>query len=370
MNLFKGTFLTLAITFSGTIFGQVNVKISGNIFNTKSDTIWISQFYGSSFKDIHPIIKDNKGNFEFEGQIPNPDYYVLKIDDSNINLILRDSSDIKIYSDGRDVAEYTNITGSPESSLMKEAVDLITDWKTKQDSALALIKQNPKKEAEINQSMQKEFSNYQTRIQGFASRNSNSAVLFPILSLIDIVTETDTYESILNQTIKGFPESNSLKEIKAQLLKIKAEKFANDPVAPGKIAPDFTEKKVDGSEMSLSDLRGNIVLLDFWASWCGPCRRENPNVVKMYHKYNKDGFTVMSVSLDKDASKWQAAIKKDGLVWENHVSDLKGWSASAGQLYGVRGIPYTVLINKEGEIIKTNVRGEELQQILQQLFGH
>ena len=152
MNLFKGTFLTLAIAFSGTLFGQVNVKISGNIFNTKSDTIWISQFYGSSFKDIHPIIKDNKGNFEFEGQIPNPDYYVLKIDDSYINLFLRDSSDIKIYSEGRDVAEYTNITGSPESSLMKEAVDLITNWKTKQDSALALINKTLKrKQRLINQ---------------------------------------------------------------------------------------------------------------------------------------------------------------------------------------------------------------------------
>ncbi len=370
MNLFKGTFLTLAIAFSGTLIGQANVKISGNIFNTKSDTIWISQFYGSSFKDIQPIVKDKKGNFEYKGQVPAPDYYVLRVDESNINLILRDSSDIKIYSDGNDVAKFTNMTGSPESSLMKEAIDLITDWKIKQDSALALIKQNPSKEAEINQSMQKEFTNYQTKIQGFASRNYNSAALFPILSLINIETETETYESILNQTIKGFPESNSLKQIRAQLLKIKAEKYASDPLAPGKLAPDFTEKKIDGSEMSLSDLRGNVVLLDFWASWCGPCRKENPNVVKMYHKYNKEGFTVMSVSLDKDATKWQAAIEKDGLEWPNHVSDLKGWSSSAGQLYGVRGIPFTVLIDKEGKIIKTNVRGEELQQTLQQLFGH
>ena len=132
MNLFKGTFLTLAIAFSGTLVGQANVKISGNIFNTKSDTIWISQFYGSSFRDIQPIVKDKKGNFEFKGQVPTPDYYVLRVDESNINLILRDSSDIKIYSDGNDVAKYTNMTGSPESTLMKEAIDLITDWKIKQ----------------------------------------------------------------------------------------------------------------------------------------------------------------------------------------------------------------------------------------------
>ena len=141
-------------------------------------------------------------------------------------------------------------------------------------------------------------------------------------------------------------------------------------LAPGKLAPDFEQEKPDGTKMKLSDLRGQVVLLDFWASWCGPCRKENPNVVNVYHKYKNDGFTVMNVSLDKSREAWLAAIEKDGLVWPNHVSDLKFWSNEAAQLYKVSGIPFTVLIDKEGKIIGTNIRGEALGETLKSIFGH
>lgn len=122
--------------------------------------------------------------------------------------------------------------------------------------------------------------------------------------------------------------------------------------------------------MKLSDLKGKVVLLDFWASWCGPCRRENPSVVKLYEQYKDDGFTVMSVSLDKDKNRWLQAIEQDGLVWPNHVSDLNYWSSKAAKLYGVGSIPFTVLIDQEGNIVKTKLRGPALEQELQRIFGH
>ena len=117
-------------------------------------------------------------------------------------------------------------------------------------------------------------------------------------------------------------------------------------------------------------MRGKVVLIDFWASWCGPCRKENPNVVKTYAKYKDDGFTVMSVSLDTDKEKWLAAIKQDNLNWPNHVSDLRGWNNRVAALYEVKSVPFTVLIDQQGKIIKTNLRGEALESELQRIYGH
>ncbi|RMG85657.1 MAG: TlpA family protein disulfide reductase [Bacteroidetes bacterium] len=133
-------------------------------------------------------------------------------------------------------------------------------------------------------------------------------------------------------------------------------------------APDFTMKTPDGEDLSLSDLRGKYVLIDFWASWCGPCRRENPNVVAMYEKYKDKEFEILSVSLDKQKDRWLQAIEKDGLTWR-HVSDLKGWQNEAAKTYGVRSIPHTVLVDKEGRIIARNLRGPNLEAKLKEIFG-
>ena len=134
-------------------------------------------------------------------------------------------------------------------------------------------------------------------------------------------------------------------------------------------APDFTLKSKSGENMRLSDLKGQVVLLNFWASWCGPCRMENPNVVKAYKKWKDKGFTVYSVSLDDNRDDWLKAIKNDNLSWPNHVSDLRGWQSSAAAAYGVRAIPSTWLIDGEGNVIERNLRGGQLEQKLQELLG-
>jgi peroxiredoxin len=133
-------------------------------------------------------------------------------------------------------------------------------------------------------------------------------------------------------------------------------------------APDFTQNDPDGNPIQLSDLRGKVVLLDFWASWCGPCRRENPNVVKLYEAYKDKGFEILGISLDKDKGRWLQAIEKDGLKWL-HVSDLKGWKNEVGQLYGVSSIPHTVLLDAEGRIISQKLRGPALEQKVAEILG-
>ncbi len=129
-------------------------------------------------------------------------------------------------------------------------------------------------------------------------------------------------------------------------------------------APDLAYENPEGKIMKLSDLRGKVVLLDFWASWCGPCRKENPNVVRTYEKYKDKGFTVFSVSLDNDMNAWKAAIKADNLSWSNHVSDLKGWQSEAAAIYKVNSIPATFLLDQNGVVIAKNLRGSSLEQKL------
>ena len=167
------------------------------------------------------------------------------------------------------------------------------------------------------------------------------------------------YRNVYNGLSKKYPTNNFVSYIETKLR----------GTLVGQPAPEISMKDRDGNIRTLSSLKGNVVMIDFWASWCRPCRMENPNVVKLYHQYHDQGFEIFSVSMDNSREAWLKAIADDGLVWPNHVSDLKGWTSSGGKTYGITSIPATVLIDRDGNIIARNLRGQSLANKLKELFG-
>lgn len=349
---------------------QTNINLSGSIFNAATDTLFVSQMYDNNkIQDFDTILMDQKGTFKASLVLPREDYYLLRLGADNIHLVCRNNAAIKIYGDGAKLDAFCNIIDSDESAAMNSFAKEIRRFQIKNDSAVLAIKDNPERSEAVNTYMQKEFYTFQSNIKTFIGANQNSAALVMALSVINVNQDTKSYASIVQQLEKSFPSSITVQKYSDNLKKILTEKEQSKPLGIGKVAPDFTELMVDRkSELKLSDLRGKVVLIDFWASWCGPCRRENPNVVKTYNKYKEKGFTVMSVSLDKDLEKWKKAIEADQLSWTNHVSDLGGWQSKVSRLYEVGSVPFTVLIDQEGKIIKTNLRGAALDNELEKLF--
>ena len=168
------------------------------------------------------------------------------------------------------------------------------------------------------------------------------------------------YKQVRDALIGRYPSNDFVRHLDGKL---------RGAVVAGMEAPDIALPDRDGKERRLSDLRGKVVLVDFWASWCRPCRMANPHVVRLYQQYKERGFEVYSVSLDNNREAWLRAIEADGLEWPNHVSDLRGWSSAGGKLYGISSIPSTVLVDAEGTIVARNLQGNALEEKLKEILG-
>ena len=373
----KKLLISLFLLCSFIIFGQseIEVTLSGMIFKPPVKELNLSQVFinpegKKTYKDYHKFPIDNQGNFSFKGKVPSTDYYVLRVGNEDINLILRENSSFKIYGDGSNISNFCNFVGSDESKIINDFSIISRKWNQKTDSALIAINKDTTKIKFINDYMEKQHTLFMNDLQTYIRANKNSAALYFALPHIQ-TKDVAQLESVINELNSAFNISPTVKEIYRNYTESKKIKEDAILVAPGKLAPDFEELMLDQkTKMKLSDLRGNVVLLDFWASWCAPCRKENPALVELYKKYKKDGFTIMSVSFDTDKEKWKSAIIADKLTWTNHVSDLGGWNSKVGKIYKVNSVPFTVLIDKDGKIIKLNLRGEALSNELLQIFGH
>jgi len=372
MKNLKYLFAFAQLFFLGQLLAQqpVSIVLSGQIFNTNEKQVVLAQFQGNGrYLDFHTAELDKDGMFEITGQLPGKDYYVLRVGNQHINLAILNHDTLQIYGDGSNLLYFTNIIGNQDSQAMMEFFREYNNFTTIRDSVQRLAQQNPGRIQELDLAFRRDLTNFQNYRTQFISENNDSPALIAPIQSLDPQSEFQLYKSLMEKVIKameGSPTASALAQTLAQQnQKWEAEQF----LAPGKVAPDIAMDDINGKPLKLSDLRGKYVLLDFWASWCGPCRRENPNVVAMYEKYKDKGFTVFSVSLDKTRDPWVKAIESDKLVWPYHISDLKGWSSDPAQLYKVNSIPFTLMLDPEGQVIIKNPRGPQLEQLLQSIFG-
>ncbi len=347
-------------------------SVSGNISNLKENTVLFLDFMSATtIAPFDSTIVDDKGYFSFGKEINKSGYYRLRINKQNfVNLILNKGEKPIINGNGDNLMATYTIEGSNESTKLQEFNKIYKQNITTQDSLGKIYQANQNDTillVELQKKRTKAMKDMNDSFVKLINKNPASLVSLAATDLLNPDENLATLEKVDAALAKKMPNTDYYQKFHQKMERLKQ-------LAIGSVAPELTLAGRDGNMISLSSLKGNTVLIDFWASWCSPCRRENPNVKVAYTKYHDKGFEVFSVSLDglpqQDNPKqdWINAINKDGLIWKNHVSDLKGWSSLAVSTYGFQSIPFTVLLDKEGKIIAKNIRGEELQQQLKKIF--
>ena len=353
--------------------------IDGTIKNMPGKTLYLEKLSMQKITVIDTTQVDGSGNFHLSSTAEKG-FYRLKTDNNHIWLMLLENNTYKATLDYDNPMTY-KITGTELNEEFENGVKIVTESQIKLQNMKSAFQQQQSQGAsvEVLEKMASEIDQSQLTLENEMKKRAAEAkdalLALYYTSFLRMDKYGDENKKMVERMQKEMPTSSYTQEMVAQynvmLQQIKAQaasKNAESATAIGALAPDLAFTSPDGKVIKLSDLRGKIVLVDFWASWCRPCRMENPNVVAAYKKFKDKGFTIYSVSLDQDASKWKGAIQQDGLEWPNHVSDLKGWQSQAAAMYGVQGIPAQFLLDKDGKIVAKNLRGEQLEEKLTELL--
>ncbi|GAA0528719.1 TlpA disulfide reductase family protein [Chitinophaga japonensis] len=323
-------------------------------------------------------LKDASGRFALSGTVPEQGLYRIRFGNSKYILLALGADDIKIEGDYNNLDKIT-IRGSEASVALQQllneanekgqaltlemrAIDSLQGANTPDSILQAKVQRLQQQEADLQQS----FISH-------AEKTPYPANAVFALSMVNDPTKLIEQKQVINSIAQRFPDNSLVSSLSARISEMEQQAGAGSgdeanmtAVKVGDTAPDFTLPDPSGKMVKLSSFRGKYVLVDFWASWCKPCRMENPNVVKAYQQYKDKNFTILGVSLDKKKEAWVQAIQADGLTW-NHVSDLKFWDSAVVPLYGINAIPTNFLLDPQGKIIAANLRGNALEQKLQEV---
>lgn len=309
--------------------------ISGKIENGADLSIFFDQILLNNSMNVKGKSEiDKRGNFAIQVDEPEVGVHRLRIGAKRLMFALNGSEkNITVKADLTKLPNEYELTGAPEAPAFKELQTLIAN--------------------RINPTIAKAFAD---------TTSSTVSALFGLLNGVNLEEDIEAHKKMYATFNAKYPNSTYSTQYLG-FIKQTETKLSAMKVKVGEAAADIKLPSPSGKEYALSDLKGKVVLLDFWASWCKPCRINNPHLVEMYKKYKSQGFTVYSVSLDNPGQKarWEKAIADDGLVWPYHVSDLLGWRCEPAQTYGVRSIPYTLLLDREGNIAAVNPRNNTLE---------
>jgi peroxiredoxin len=368
INLFWFSFLLLLILGDIPVYSQVKnqVNINGNIKNNTFSSASLYQIGKDAlFISSSTIGSDNK--FSFICDIAKTDLYKIQFDNNNfVMLILQPGEKVEITIDANDFLKQLVVNGSENTSDIYRNQNILLTTKTKLDSISNLSYKemaNPKYDS-LLKVYTASYANVKTdqdnTLKSFILKNPKSLAILFLLEALPIDANYDTYSMVDSTLFASYPDNFYVNNLHSQIVAGKA-------TAIGVLAPDFILPDTSGRNISLSSFHGKYLLIDFWAAWCGPCRKEMPNMVKIYSDFKGKNFEILGVSLDKTRDKWVAAIRSEHMTWPQ-VSDLKFWQSEVAALYSVKAIPYTILLDKEGKIIVKNLRGEELYKKVESLL--
>ncbi|MBL4677962.1 MAG: AhpC/TSA family protein [Mucilaginibacter sp.] len=364
-------------------------SIKGKVANANANTkIYLVYAIGSNnVTDSSTVVN---GDFSFKGAVADPVTATLFLDRKNLGF----SKYVDVnFPDGKpsttadglaffleqgnmnvaikDSANKADITGSQlndDNKALKAQLQTLTDKAKALSAEAQKATSEQQRSPAFQNTMQGKYKALQVEqkdiLKNFVSSHPDSYIsLLALSSYGGPAPDVNELEPLFNTLSDNLKKSDGGRAMKAGLDGLKV-------TAIGSLAPDFTQNDVNGKPVSLSSFRGKYVLVDFWASWCGPCRQENPNVVKLFNKYKGKNFTILGVSLDKNTGKeaWLAAIKNDGLTW-TQVSDLQFWNNLAAKLYNIQSIPANFLIDPQGKIVAKNLRGDDLDTALEKYLG-
>ena len=365
-------FSTLLLASCGNKDNNGGFELKGNFSNGKGEMLYLEKLSAEQPVVIDSVALDENGDFEFQNYSPKIGFYRIRVTPQNFAMLVLDSADkVKVSGNITDLGNTYKVEGSEETTLflryneMSKSRDLRLDSLNK---AFQSIMETSKMDAARMDSVSRLFEAPYNAIVNSANeemieklkKNTEMYASLMAIQALDPDRYADIYKAVDQGLIKKYPNERNVKMFHNVVLSMLS-------TAIGQPAPEIELETPEGKELALSSLKGKVVLIDFWASWCGPCRKEMPNVVKAYAKFKNKGFEIFGVSLDQDKARWIEAIQKDGITWPQ-VSDLKQWQSSVVRQYNIQGIPYTVLLDREGNILAKNLRGDELEKKLTEVL--